>query len=564
MSDNNNYPPYINVLIDSIGINKDSNNVIVSVPNYDIGLPASGLLIWHINDEIINSNIENFSVNKDLANLGVDLEEADGAQDIGFESVFVFNDVSSGYFGDIWFNGNSQYELANFEMKGLKPKFGYSTVPSTVSNNGSDSYIVIENISAPKDTMNLIITNSLIQNNFPDYEAHILSVYDLNNDGFNEYLGGQDSLFVGSFLDNSKRKFHNIIEKDIDVTITANNNISEIHVLERSDSNSYYYKYIFDQTINELTFVSSEIIDSLIFPLVQNDLYQHLSKSNWDTFSKRVFGNSYTFGIDVAPSGIQIDKFSEPLTKWNDYNFISISGIDIDLDSRLDVIALDENGLLYAFNHNLTLLSGFPTLKSFIPPILAGDILGDEYVEIIGKSQDSSSIIILDNKGKQLYNISSGKNDPLVCLTIVNGHKSIVSKSVVYNFDIDTDFNIENLWSFEHGTQGHIRSVDLSPLDSSFSSEEVLVRSYIYPNPIRENSGTFRVESYNAESIRITIYDLLGIQINSFERNLIECCSQINEWIWNTSSLEPGVYFAHVSVNREDIEKNKIIKIAIL
>ena len=107
-------------------------------------------------------------------------------------------------------------------------------------------------------------------------------------------------------------------------------------------------------------------------------------------------------------------------------------------------------------------------------------------------------------------------------------------------------------------------SVVVCSYNSSSSSEEILVRSYIYPNPIRENSGTFRVESYNAESIKIKIYDLLGIQINSFERNLVECCSQINEWIWNTSSLEPGVYFAHVSVNREDIEKNKIIKIAIL
>ena len=564
MSSDNNYPPYIEVLIDSIGINRDTNNVITSIPNYDIGLPASGLLIWHINDEIINSNIENFSINKDLSNLGVDLEEADGAQDIGFESVFVFNDVSSGYFGDVWFNGNFQYELANFEMKGIKPKFSFSTIPSTISSNGSDSFIVIENISAPKDTMDFIITNSLIENNFPDYEAHILSVYDLNADGFNEYLGGQDSLFIGSITNNSKKKFHNIIEDDLDVTVTENNNILEIHVLERSDTSSYYYKYNYDQNANDVTFLSSEIIDSLIFPVVKNNMYQHLPKSTWDTFSKRVFGNSYTFSIDVTQSGIQIDNFSEPLTKWSEYNFISLSGIDIDLDSRLDIIALDENGFLYVFNNNLILLSGFPTLEKFLPPILAGDIIDDDYIEIVGKSQDSSSIMILDNKGNQLYNISSRKEDPLVCLATVNGHKSVVSKSVVYNFDLDNDFNTENSWSFEHGTQGNSRHVNLSPLDSSFSSQEVLIRSYIYPNPIRENLGTLRLETYNAQSIEIKIYDLLGIQINKFEKNLVDCCSQINEWIWDTSLYEPGVYFAHVSVVGENVEKNKIIKIAIL
>lgn len=564
MEDNNAYPPYINVLIDSIGVIKDTNNVITSIPNYDIGLPASGLLIWHINDLIINSNIANFSINKNLSSLGVDLEEADGAQDIGFESVFIFNDIASGYFGDVWFNGNSQYELANFDLKGVRPKFGPSTLPSTNSSNGSHSYIEIENISAPKDTMNFIINNSLVQKNFPDYEANILSVFDLNGDGNNEYLGGKDSLFIGDFLDKSKRNFHNIIEDNIDITIVKNNNISEIHVLERSDSNSYYYKYDYNRDEDEVINSSFEIIDSLLFPIVQNNLYQHLSKSNWDMFSKRVFGNSYTFSTDVIQSGIQIEKFGESLKKWSNHNFISLSGIDIDLDSRLDVIALDENGLLHVFDHNLILLAGFPTLESFIPPILSGDILGDEYVEIIGKSQDSSSIIILDNKGNQLYNISSRKEDPLICLTNLNGHKSVISKSVVYNFDLYNEFNIENSWSFEHGTQDRSRHVNLSMLDSSFSSQDILIRSYVYPNPIRENLGTIRVESYNAQSIEIKVYDLLGIQINSFKKDLIDCCSQINEWVWETSSFEPGVYFAHVSVVGENVEKNKIIKIAIL
>ena len=149
------------------------------------------------------------------------------------------------------------------------------------------------------------------------------------------------------YRNNSKKKFHNIIEDDLDVTVTENNNIVEIHVLERSDTSSYYYKYNYDQNANDVTFLSSEIIDSLIFPVVKNNMYQHLPKSTWDTFSKRVFGNSYTFSIDVTQSGIQIDNFSEPLTKWSEYNFISLSGIDIDLDSRLDIIALDENGFLY-------------------------------------------------------------------------------------------------------------------------------------------------------------------------------------------------------------------------
>ena len=115
MSDNGEYPPYIEVLFDSIGSVKHQNGVITSFPNYDVGLPASGLLIWHIDEGIINSKIDDYLINNNLENLGIDLEEADGAQDIGYSSIFLFNDISSGYFGDLWFNGNLQYELANPE-----------------------------------------------------------------------------------------------------------------------------------------------------------------------------------------------------------------------------------------------------------------------------------------------------------------------------------------------------------------------------------------------------------------------------------------------------------------
>ena len=114
-------PSYMNVLQDSAGIVKDTNGVITSLPNYDIGLPASGLLIWHIDEEVIDSHGSNFGFNNNIQLMGVDLEEADGAQDIGFSSIFLFNDPSVGYFGDMWFQGNSQYYLPNTIMTDQKP-----------------------------------------------------------------------------------------------------------------------------------------------------------------------------------------------------------------------------------------------------------------------------------------------------------------------------------------------------------------------------------------------------------------------------------------------------------
>ena len=51
----------------------------------------------------------------------------------------------------MWFKGNNQYELANPNMIGLKPEFGPSTFPNTNSNDGSSTFISIDDISIPKD-----------------------------------------------------------------------------------------------------------------------------------------------------------------------------------------------------------------------------------------------------------------------------------------------------------------------------------------------------------------------------------------------------------------------------
>ena len=86
--------------------------------DYDLGLPSSGLLIWHIDEKKIREGVNNYSINNNRLHRGVDLEESDGAQDIGYPSIFLFSDPSAGYFGDMWFKGNPEYERSNPSMKG--------------------------------------------------------------------------------------------------------------------------------------------------------------------------------------------------------------------------------------------------------------------------------------------------------------------------------------------------------------------------------------------------------------------------------------------------------------
>ncbi|MEJ2628484.1 MAG: hypothetical protein P8078_08005 [bacterium] len=52
-------------------INMEKNGVITSVEEYDYGLPGSGILIWHIDEKVIRSTIEDNRINADKNQRGV-------------------------------------------------------------------------------------------------------------------------------------------------------------------------------------------------------------------------------------------------------------------------------------------------------------------------------------------------------------------------------------------------------------------------------------------------------------------------------------------------------------
>ena len=75
---------------------------------FDDSLTAAGLLIWHINDTVIDANMNLNRVNADENNKGVDLEEADGDNDLD-------NQVNRGDPGDIYTgsSGNTTFDIGS-------------------------------------------------------------------------------------------------------------------------------------------------------------------------------------------------------------------------------------------------------------------------------------------------------------------------------------------------------------------------------------------------------------------------------------------------------------------
>ncbi len=129
--------------------------VVIDVDEFDAALPGNGIVIWHIDEKVINEKISENKINADIDRRGVFVLEADGIQDIGqvFSSIFG-NFFPDGSQEDFWYKGN--------QARLFKNRFSYDTKPSSRSNDGSNSLITLENFS---DLSNKISFNVIYGSN---------------------------------------------------------------------------------------------------------------------------------------------------------------------------------------------------------------------------------------------------------------------------------------------------------------------------------------------------------------------------------------------------------------
>lgn len=115
--------------------------VITNIDEFDWALPGNGIVIWHIDENVIDANFAANTINNDKFNRGVAVKEADGVQDIGERFRTIFGDfiVGEGTELDFWYASNPA-EL-------YKNRFSKDTRPSSNSNSGANSLITISDFS---------------------------------------------------------------------------------------------------------------------------------------------------------------------------------------------------------------------------------------------------------------------------------------------------------------------------------------------------------------------------------------------------------------------------------
>ena len=544
------YPPFVEVLFDSVAIEKDENGVVTSIPNYDIGLPASGLLIWHIDKNRINSGLSSYSVNGNREKRGVDLEEADGAQDIGYPNIFLFADPTGGYFGDMWFQGNPEYEALYPDQEGQQLEFGPFTYPNTKSNDGATTYLSISNIGLANDTMSFSVTNTMLADDFPDTSLHIGLINDFDDDGVMEIVGGKDSLWVVQEEEISNKFFFYSTTRDIyDLSVGNFDGKDRLIVLEKDSSNAFISYFDFNTVQHIFDLVSLDTLNYTNAVFVNDPLGNHQYKQSSDDFfySASVINNDGSID-SVRGSASMADLDLDGSTEYI-YESYLISGDPL---SVTNIEAKHLNGIT---------VSGFPldTMTTRGTPLIK-DLIGDEHPEIVVQNAEGE-IIVINWQGELEYRLTDYGN--LICLSEYEGRNAIVTESAIWLFDEVSD-NYGNEWTSTHHDFGNTRTLHLNiPKRIPESSLIDKDKTYAYPNPVYDGKVKLRIAVESADKVEIMIYDFAGFFVKKFTMDNLTQGFIHEEW-WNVDDVESGVYFANITATSGTKSESEILKIGVI
>lgn len=135
--------------------------IVIDVNNFDWALPGGydtelernlngGILIWHIDENVIRRTINDNRVNANPGHRGVELKEADGAQDIGRPTDIGLTDNNpNGWAFDFWWNGNNASVVTQTGTITLyENRFGPDTKPSNNSHSDAPAFFELDDFSA--------------------------------------------------------------------------------------------------------------------------------------------------------------------------------------------------------------------------------------------------------------------------------------------------------------------------------------------------------------------------------------------------------------------------------
>jgi len=592
--------------------------VVTEVNSYDFALPGwdadgqqynGGILIWHVDERQFE-----FGINNDLTRLAVDIEEADGAQDIGFDG-----NIGSPF--DFYFAGNpSSVSLPSGRVISLyENRFGPDTYPNSRTNAGGSSFLTIEKFSASGPVMSFSVIKDLdgivaslatislevtvnmagsvsdIHGNpavftgnqvlipsigrvsssvRPAFGASSMSTITSETGGghkFNHYelVGQQLQLSASLDLSTQVPPISPVVYHDqANYILLSNDNQSQI-ISIRSDTSVNTY------TLNDrgIGLVSTD--DSLYVvgrsqtgPL--NGSPQWRYQLNGEA-GFPVMGRDRTGLWGVIPQSQQIvvlqpDKsiieISSATYLGKNYFSMAIAMADINKDGILDVVTTAGDHVV-AFSQGGALLPPFPIeigASAYHAPLVYESENGS--VVLVAATDGNIYGLEIQNGGNQIPGFPLSAGYSIAATPSISGDTlTVVTQEANLRRYVIKGISEVN-WSEQHG----------GPLNPSFvsrRSENVISTSllnieetYNWPNPIRDGSTFFRCVTSESSEITVTVIDAAGSLIDSFK--FLTSAETSHEFHWKTDAVS-GIYYARIqAVSVSGVKDSRLIKLAVI
>ena len=577
-------PHYFDYLVDSVEVDT-SHGVITSVPNYDIGLPGSGLLIWHVDESRYNASMQ--GINDDPQARAVALVEADGAVDIGFPSAFLSGNPDQGWLWDLWYAGNEGFFYANPDREAGNPQrllsFDSETRPSTHLNSGAESGVAVSLIDSAGEILAFRVEDENVTR-LPEGSRL------LGYNGEKWLYARGDSLFMAG-VDAGETFVETLISEKSYV-------VSELDPVLGDASNAFW---VVDSTQAEYTARRYQENGSPYPPLSDtvrveavyfNDgrLYIGVRDSvmpgSPDTTYIEYFQVHYEDGSPVIASWgyLEDNETRSPITlgtpdedgvdsgpdlPW--VRSIPPSLGDVDGDGLDEIVAFIYRTMadtlevaptyrMIAVNSSGTVLDGFPVHGNFIPsPVLIANLEDDIRPELV--VVENGDIAIYSPEGRPLTRLGlHAESDELFLMHLPPDSVGLANGDRIHWFEPKKQ---NPQWVTPQGRHSRSR-YSLNDGQHTVDPPDVLdqARVYNYPNPVTEGRTTIRFYTGAASQATIRIYTVDGLPVA--EKVITDLAvNDYNEWLWEVGDNPSGLYYAVVEVEGSQ-KVSALVKIAVV
>lgn len=600
--------------------------VVVDVDEFDAAIPGNGIVIWHIDEKVINEKISSGGINNDKLRKGVAVVEADGVNDIGEIITTPFGDnIGEGLIEDFFFLGN--------QTKYYKNRFADDTKPSAKANNGSNSYIIMENFtaSAPKMSFDLSYGGAIKQEyaskqNWEQNPSSLISVKE-GNDLYCYILVGNNLWQRPAFGNMAKIYPSFSTLKPLYFTYSDTSYIAGAY---GNKINLYNTK---SNNFNRVT--TSSLVTAPLVICLNNDNIPFVlaGYEDGDLVSVNLSGAAASTGIKLNSKIIKINCGPNYYSAFSEYQFSDNPGVVVPIPYKIksaaltkdkngafvnialtegnrfyiiknDVVASEfkiaesseiqdfiladienngENDIVFSAGGNLYAVTqkgnvvdnyplSLPSGTKFQPDILSFYYDSDKSADFVTYTSEGDIFFINGKTGKIIKELSTSTGSKVILsnLTPILNSSSeglgltlITENNTLYTWDLLLSSD-KKIWYSAYSGNSNNSYLPQAVQDTVSDILLPAARTYNWPNPVYGTSTNIRFYVNEDSQVKIKVFDMGGMLAAEFQKDASGNCD--NEVVWNVSGAASGVYFARVEAVAKNSGKTeyKIIKIAVI